>query len=282
MPEQSEWRTPHRSPTMEGIPVKADQAVKVFEPIEHDSVADAVVDQIEGLIVAGVLKEGRKLPAEREIADAMGVSRPKLREALKRLEDAGLILVRHGEGSFIAPLIGKALSPALTALFSRRKSAVFDHLEYRRRQEGFAAALAAERSTALDRERLTGLMDRLQDAHDKGDSAASQAADLEFHVAIVDASHNATLIHMMASIYELTMQGVLYNRDMLRTIEGASDRLLSQHLAIGRAIQRGNAAEAETAAMAHIDYVADALRRCHEIEERDRVAMKMKLFREEG
>ena len=262
--------------------MKADQTVKVFEPIEHDSVADAVVDQIEGLIVAGVLKEGRKLPAEREIADAMGVSRPKLREALKRLEDAGLILVRHGEGSFIAPLVGKALSPALTALFSRRKSAVFDHLEYRRQQEGFAASLAAQRATALDRERLSDLMGRLQAAHDDGDNVASQAADLEFHVAIVDASHNATLIHMMASIYELTMQGVLYNRDMLRTIPGASDHLLAQHLTIGQAIQQGNAPEAEAAAMAHMDYVASSLRQCHEIEERDRVAMKMKLFREEG
>lgn len=262
--------------------MKAEQTAKVFEPIEHDSVADAVVDQIEGLIVSGVLKEGRKLPSEREISDAMGVSRPKLREALKRLEDSGLILVRHGEGSFIAPLIGKALSPALTALFSRRKSAVFDHLEYRRQQEGFAASLAAQRATTLDRERLSGLVDRLQAAHDAGDNAASQAADLEFHVAIVDASHNATLIHMMASIYELTTQGVLYNRGMLRTIEGASDQLLAQHLAIADAIKRGDAAKAEAAAMAHMDYVADALRRCHEIQERDRVAMKMKLFRDEG
>jgi GntR family transcriptional repressor for pyruvate dehydrogenase complex len=267
---------------MEGASVKAEQAVKVFEPIEHDSVADAVVDQIEGLIVSGVLKEGRKLPAEREMAEAMGVSRPKLREALKRLEDAGLVLVRHGEGSFIAPLIGKALSPALIALFARRKSALFDHLEYRRRQEGFAASLAAQRATALDRERLTELMDRLQDAHGKGDRTASQIADLEFHVAIVDASHNATLIHMMASIYELTMQGVLFNRDMLRAVDGASDKLLAQHLTIGRAIQRGDAADAETSAMAHIDYVSEALRTCHEIEERDRVAMKMKLFREDG
>lgn len=261
--------------------MKAEQAVKVFEPIDHDSVADSVVDQIEGLIVAGVLKEGRKLPAEREIADAMGVSRPKLREALKRLEDAGLLLVRHGEGSFIAPLIGKALSPALTALFARRKSAVFDHLEYRRQQEGFAASLAAQRATSLDRERLSGLMDCLQEAHDNGDSAASKAADLEFHIAIVDASHNATLIHMMASIYELTMQGVLYNRDQLRAVEGATDHLLGQHLAIGCAIQRGDAAEAKAVAMGHIDYVTESLRRCHEVEERNRVAMKMKLFRED-
>lgn len=261
--------------------MKAEHALRVFEQIEHDSVADAVVDQIEGLIVSGVLKEGRKLPAEREMADAMGVSRPKLREALKRLEDAGLILVRHGEGSFIAPLIGKALSPALIALFARRKSALFDHLEYRRRQEGFAASLAAQRATALDRERLSELMDRLQDAHDRDDRAASQTADLEFHVAIVDASHNATLIHMMASIYELTMQGVLFNRDVLRSIEGASGKLLAQHLEIGRAIKLGDAAAAETAAMAHIDFVTEALRASKEVEARESVAMKMKLFRED-
>ncbi|MCP5087591.1 MAG: FadR family transcriptional regulator, partial [Rhodobacteraceae bacterium] len=55
----------------------------LFEPIDHDSVVDAVVSQIESMIVSGVLKEGRKLPSEREMAELMDVSRPKLREALK-------------------------------------------------------------------------------------------------------------------------------------------------------------------------------------------------------
>jgi len=53
-----------------------------FDPVGHESIANAVVDQIETMIIDGILKEGRKLPSERELAEAMNVSRPKLREAL--------------------------------------------------------------------------------------------------------------------------------------------------------------------------------------------------------
>ena len=109
-----------------------------FDPVGHESVAEAVIEQIEQMIVDGILKEGRKLPSERDLADAMGVSRPKLREALQTLEQRGLIHVRHGEGSFIAQLTGRAMSPALLDLYARHGSAFYDYMEYRREQEAFA------------------------------------------------------------------------------------------------------------------------------------------------
>ncbi|MEM8580370.1 MAG: GntR family transcriptional regulator, partial [Pseudomonadota bacterium] len=111
----------------------------VFDPIDHDSVADAVVEKLEDLIVNRVLRQGSKLPAERDLAEMLSVSRPKLREALKRLEDEGLIDVIKGEGSFVAKLTNEAMSPALLDLFSRHGDAFFEYLEYRREQEAFAA-----------------------------------------------------------------------------------------------------------------------------------------------
>ena len=211
----------------------------VFEPIDHESVADEVVDQIEQLIISGVLKEGQKLPSEREMAELLNVSRPKLREALKRLEEEQLLEIHHGGGSYIAPLIGKALSPALMNLYSRHPVAFFDYLEYRLEQESFAARLAAERATDADRKILQDIMDLMVEAHAAGDLELSKKADIDFHSAIVDASHNATLTHMMSSIYELTMRGVFYNRTYLRTIDGTGQKLLEQHLAIGDAIIKG-------------------------------------------
>ncbi len=59
----------------------------VFEPVDHTSVAESIVVQIETLILNGILRDGGRLPSERDLADQMGVSRPKLREALKQLED---------------------------------------------------------------------------------------------------------------------------------------------------------------------------------------------------
>ena len=158
----------------------------LFDPVGHESIADAVVAQVETMIVDGILKEGRKIPSERELAEALGVSRPKLREALQILENRGLVTVRHGEGTFIAPLTGRAMSPALLSLYARHGSAFYDYLEYRREQEAFASRLAAQRATQSDKERIAEIIDEMQRAWKNDDQDASEEADFRLHAAVVD------------------------------------------------------------------------------------------------
>lgn len=246
----------------------------LFDPIDHLSVADAVIHQIEDMLVAGVLKQGERLPSERDLSDALDVSRPKIREALRCLEDRGLVEVRHGEGSYIARLTGAAMSPALMSLYSRHSDAFFDYLEYRRAQEAFAAELAAQRATPSDRQRIVETIEQLRDARIRGDDMASREADIRFHSVIVDASHNATLIHMMGSIYELTQQGLFYNRQYLHTIDGTGRLLLEQHEAIGTAILDGRAGDARAAATAHLDFVEASFRKGHDDSRRESIARK--------
>lgn len=245
-----------------------------FDPVGHESLADAVVEQIETMIVDGILKEGRKLPSERELAEAMGVSRPKLREALQMLEDRGLVHVRHGEGTHIAALSGRAMSPAMLALYSRHGAAFYDYLEYRREQEAFASRLAAQRATQSDKDRLSDILNTLQMAWDNGDTDTSEEADLALHVAVVDASQNTTLIHMMASIYDLTRQGLFYNRKFLRTMDGTGKKLLDQHRAIVEAILDGDPERAEATARAHLDFVETSFRVGQEQSAREERAAK--------
>lgn len=245
-----------------------------FVPIGHESIADAVVDQIESMIVDGILKEGRKLPSERELAEAMGVSRPKLREALQKLEQSGLVKVRHGEGTFIADLTGHAISPALLSLYARNSNAFYDYLEYRREQEGFAARMAAERATRSDKARLREIIDDLQKAWEDDDLQASQEADIRLHTAIVDASQNTTLIHMMAAVYDLTRQGVFYNREYLRTLDGTGQLLLQQHKNLVDAILSGDAQAAEQAARVHMDFVEESFHKGQEQARREERAAK--------
>lgn len=253
-----------------------DSTMNLFGPIGHESVADTIVHQIEELIVRGVLKDGTRLPSERSLAEAMEVSRPKVREALKRLEDAGLIIVRHGEGSFVAPLIGSAMSPALIDLYSRHVSAFEDYLEFRREQESFAAMLAAERATEEDCEILRDIVQELEVAHTEGDAETSRAADMRFHSAIVDASHNSLLVHSMAAIYQLMERNVFYNRSFLRSIDGTGDQLLAQHKAIAEAILAHNPAAALDAAADHIDFVAKSFRVGRARDQREEVARRRK------
>jgi GntR family transcriptional repressor for pyruvate dehydrogenase complex len=226
------------------------------------------------MIVDGILKEGRKLPSERELAEALGVSRPKLREALQMLEERGLVNVRHGEGTFIAPLTGRAMSPALLALYTRHGSAFYDYLEYRREQEAFASRLAALRATESDKARLRDIIAEMQKAWEQDDLDASQEADFRLHAAVVDASQNTTLIHMMASIYDLTRQGVFYNRNFLRTMDGSGRELLAQHEEIAEAIIAGDPDRAEAAARAHMDFVEASFRTGQERLEREARAAK--------
>lgn len=250
----------------------------VFDPIDHGSVVDHVVEQFESMIVSGVLKEGHKLPPERELAELLQVSRPKLREAIKRLEENDLIIVRHGGGTFIGPLIEKAMSPGLTDLYSRHRGAFFDYLEYRREQEGFASALAAERATDIDCEIIGDILDEMDRAHEAKDREALQKTDMDFHNAIVDSSHNTTLIHMMASIYDLTQKAIFYNRDYLYVTNNSADLLREQHHRIAQAIFDCDPKEAKKAAHDHLDYVGRSVRRGYELAKRKKTSSKLKVM----
>ncbi|MEO0485755.1 MAG: FadR/GntR family transcriptional regulator [Pseudomonadota bacterium] len=253
-------------------------AAKLFEPVDQGSLADAVVNQVEDLIAAGILKQGRRLPSERELSEMLKVSRPKLREALQTLEDRGLVVTKHGEGTFVAALTGEAMLPALLSLYGRHEPALFDYLEYRAEQEGFAARLAAERATRADHERIRDILDEMQRAWEAKDPDAEREADFALHTAVVDASQNATLIHMMASIYTLTRQGVFYNRAFLKTLDDTGRTLLDQHLAIGTAVIDGDVARAEHAARDHIAYVERSFRTGIERQRREAMAEKRRLL----
>ena len=121
---------------------------RLFDPIENESVSNAVIAQIENLILSGVLQEGDMLPGERQLAEQFGVSRPKVREALSQLADSNLIRVVANDGAYVAQLGGVVMSPAMIDLFNRSSSAIRGNLEYRREIEGFATRLAAQRATA--------------------------------------------------------------------------------------------------------------------------------------
>jgi len=255
-----------------------DDTGKIFEPVANDSVAESVINQIESMIVNGILREGTKLPSERALAERLKVSRPKLREALKYLGDSGLLIVKQGERSEIAALTGSAMTPAFQALYARHPSALFDFLEYRREQEAFAASLAAKRATDSDKEILTEILAEMERSRAEKDFEAEHLADVQFHSAIVAASNNSTLIHMMASIYDLTKRGVFSNRRFLRTIDGAGRKIHAQHCKIANCIFEGDAEGAAAAARFHLDFIELSFRTGHEQDERERLGQKRKFM----
>ncbi|PJE29063.1 transcriptional regulator, GntR family [Pseudooceanicola antarcticus] len=229
-----------------------------FQPIPSEKRADAVVRQIELLILRGLLRPGERLPAERELAERMEVSRPSLREALADLQARGLLQSRAGSGVYVADVLGAAFSPALVALFQRHEEAVFDYLSFRRDLEGQAAERAARDGLAADLALVDRCFNRMEQAKDRADPAEEARLDAEFHLAILEASHNIVLLHMMRSMLDLLRSGVFYNRDIMFDGPGTSERLLAQHRAINTALQARDPEAARQAVEAHLDYVREA------------------------
>jgi GntR family transcriptional repressor for pyruvate dehydrogenase complex len=227
----------------------------IFSRIEHSRTADEVVQQIESLILEGVLRTGDRLPGERELARQFDVSRPILRDALKALEGRGLLTTRPGGGTHVADVIGQLFTKPVTDLISMHRKAVTDYLEYRREIEGVAAEYAARRATADDLALLDRIMARMDEADRTGDFDDEAEIDVEFHHAICECAHNIILLHTLRSCYRLLSEGVFQNRLLVFSVPGAREALLAQHRAIHAAVKAGDPAAARQAAMDHITYV---------------------------
>jgi len=243
-----------------------------FEKIPSEKLSQAVVRQIEGLILHGVLRPGERLPAERDLSDRLGVSRPSLREAVAELQDRGLLAARAGAGVYVADVLGSAFAPALVDLFRSHDQAVFDYVTFRRDMEGLAAERAARDGSDTDLKVIDAILAKMEAAHAKRDPSDEAALDADFHMAIIEASHNVIMLHMMRSMYELLREGVFYNRQAMFRQRTTRDQLLDQHRTINAAIQARDPAGARAAVEAHLSYVLASLTEARQAERHEVVA----------
>jgi GntR family transcriptional regulator, transcriptional repressor for pyruvate dehydrogenase complex len=164
--------------------------------------AELVVAHIRALIDQGQLKPGDRLPAERELAVQIGVSRPSVRAGLRALAAMGVVQSRHGAGTFIRsgpPVLGSEPLSFLAALHGFTRDEMF---EARRVLEVGVAGLAAERATgehlASIAEEITGMYASLEEP------LAFLRHDIRFHRAIAAASGNpilASLVEMVSALF---------------------------------------------------------------------------------
>ncbi|WP_287370368.1 GntR family transcriptional regulator [Oceanithermus sp.] len=206
-------------------------------------VREAAYERLKRRILEGVLRPGARL-SEPALAQALGVSRTPVREALQRLAQEGLVELRPGRGARV-----RVLSP-------REVEEVY---EVRALIEGEAAARAAGRCDEAGLHRLEAALDALETA-DPDDYAAQIAADERFHALLVAAGGNRVLeqvFHDLDAALALTRQ---FSRDLNQTPETRA-----QHRAIVAAIRAGDAAAARAAAEAHVQaFKATVARRIQE------------------
>lgn len=230
-----------------------------FQKVQTEKLSTSVVRQIELLILRGILRPAERLPSERELSERLGVSRPSLREAIAELQDRGLLASKAGAGIFVADVLGNAFSDSLIRLFSAHDEAVFDYISFRRDMEGLAAERAARFASDTDLQVIQAVFDKMEAAHAKRNPADEARLDADFHLAIIEASHNVVMLHMMRSMYQLLREGVFYNRSVMFKQRTTRGDLLEQHRAINAALQTRDPDASRDAVTTHLDYVEAAL-----------------------
>ena len=159
----------------------------------------------------------------------------------------------------MAEVLGSAFAPALVQLFASHDEAVFDYISFRRDMEGLAAERAAKLGSETDLRVVDAIFRKMEAAHTKRDPSDEASLDAEFHLAIIEASHNVIMLHMMRSMYDLLRQGVFYNRQMMFKNRTTRDMLLDQHRAINDGLQARDPVLARRAVEAHLTYVEQSL-----------------------
>jgi DNA-binding FadR family transcriptional regulator len=218
------------------------------------------LEELIGEIVGGVRAPGEPLPREAALAQQFGVSRGITREVMRALEERGLVNVKHGIGSSVAPREHwDTLDPLVLAALLPGDSGpavLTEFLETRRIIEVEAAGIAAERATDADLARLDEAFAALEDAAER--AAVNPAAepryleaDVNYHQVIMGITHNAVLCSLIARIHSAMLEArVPTSRPDLRAEQG-----LPEHAKIRTAIRARNPSAARRAMRDHLKSV---------------------------
>lgn len=233
----------------------------MFTKVAPRSISDEIVDQVISAIFSGKLSAGSRLPAERALSTAFGVGRQALREAIQKLQGMGLLEVRKPQGTFVKALTTTALRKPLARLFNGDVGSFLHFLDLRKWMEATTAAEAAEHATAADIRRIEGTLPRLHAAAARHDREALDEADVAFHMAIVAATHNSPLVHLVDTFGNLMWASHGLRLAVLRAQN--LETICEEHTAIAQAI-RGRAPErAQDAMLRHIEMTRNRVERVY-------------------
>ncbi len=167
-----------------------------LKPVIRTALADSVAGNLKSLIKSRKYKPGDKLPSEPELMKLFSVGRSSIREAVRILANCGMVNVRQGLGTFVE--LNEGIDEPLHQRLKRAGNA--DLQEVRQLLELKAAEKAAENRTQKDIIKLTGLLKKRNLAAERQEVNACIEADIQFHIAIAEASKNEILADLYKTI----------------------------------------------------------------------------------
>lgn len=226
--------------------------------IQTTKLSDVIMQQLETLIIDGTYGAGERLPAERELAKQLDVSRPSLREAIQKLEAKGLVTRKQGGGTYVSGALHQKVTDPLFALLAQNPESHYDLLEFRHALEGVSSFYAAMRGTDTDRQRIQESFDAAT-AAEGADVVEQAAALMQFYVAITEASHNVVLLHLVRGMQDILMENMRQNLDVLTRRSDIRAQLHKHRASIVEAIKAGQPEQARDACHQHLTYIEATL-----------------------
>lgn len=214
-----------------------------------------VAEQIQRLIAHGALKPGDLLPAERDLAARLGVSRSSVRDAIRTLEVTGILESHHGRGTVIRDLSTDSLVVPLASVLVRKRGMVAELLDVRRMIEPALAARAAQHATAAQIEQLQDILRRQRTKLRRGEDTIAE--DSEFHRTIALAAKNSVVLRVLDVLMDLLRE----SRNQSLQVKGRRERSYAGHVRVLNAIKRRDPAGASRAARQHLTEIQGVVMR---------------------
>ncbi len=187
-----------KSSAAKPAPIKSLQDLK---PVQRRKLYREIVDQIRGLIKGGRLKHGDRLPPERELAEIFQVSRNSVREAIRSLEEKGIVTSRPGAGTYVTLGDEDYVVDQFASAIGRERDKLSEIFEFRRLVEPHIAYLAAQNAVATDLAELEDLLQK--QAEEVNDRGRTVELDQSFHLALARASKSTILLRIVETLNDI-------------------------------------------------------------------------------
>ncbi len=228
-----------------------------LQPIKPKKISDQVFEQIRELIFRGQLKAGQQVMPERELAEALDVSRTTVRNAINKLVVLGLLEHKQGQGTFVRFPDTRPGNPVAAAM-EVEEATISDLLEVRMGLECNAAALAAQRASERDLQFMETSLEEIRIEVNSG--RLGTEADTAFHMALAYATKNPVHVYLMKNFYDFLFVGIKKNLSHLYEAPENIDQILRQHSEIITAIKQKDPQKASMAMRRHIQFVQEFFR----------------------
>jgi GntR family transcriptional repressor for pyruvate dehydrogenase complex len=233
----------------------------ILKAIKRIKISEEIVQQIQDLIKSSKLLPGDFLPSEREMTHMLGVSRPPLREALKKLEAQGFIEIDSRGKNRVRSITDVIVPDTLAEAMAEDVNFVIQLLDLRKLIESWAASKASVSATKEEIEELEKAYKAMEEDF-QGDGLGVDS-DARFHMILYKCTHNSILSHLMANLFDLLWRSQKLAREIILREKQNKEKLLAQHLDILEAVRNRDPEKAEDAALAQLDFVETQLVNFH-------------------